>query len=591
MLTWREIWYYICLLLRWWWLLLIAVTLPAGIAFLRTQSQPDYYVARTTLQVGDHFKRTDFSSQAVKLSNDLAAYYREMASRQGILEPVSQRFANDKLSWGQIRRMLKINLNTSANLIEISVTDSNPDRAPLLANAVAEEIIAFSPTLSQTIRTDLENQMRLSAERRDQFGQQVEELQTRSATLDSAYDRAILNEQIAALENEYAKAQSDYLQYLTMLNSSSSNKLTIIEDATASGASRVPTKHSVTLLMAALGGLMVAIVGILLLDQLDDRWRDARELRDRLGVLHLGTIPGSQPMLISPPPLATRREQAMRQAYTRILLEAIEHSHHTLLITSPKPSKARSAFTVDLAELFARAGHRVLLVDADTFMDTDVTTSYLASLVSDDSDDEATVSAEHVMVLTDSNVKKRTYLKPTPLENVMLLGRHIGPDEGPPMPMVPWAELLKGLNQCADVIIFDGPSALNGADAALLAPLVDGVVLTLDPGRDARSEVAESKFRLLRRPETALLGGVIVSHKGGGSQVRNGNGRPRPSRRSGAAPALREEQDHQPATGVLQIAPVHEDEVIETEQPAPPRGSRPAPPPQVDPATRPDADA
>ncbi|MFP4438658.1 MAG: hypothetical protein ACLFVO_15555 [Chloroflexaceae bacterium] len=565
MLTWREIWYYVRLLLRWWWLLGIAVTLPAGIAYMRAQNQTDYYVARTTMQVGDHFERTDFNPQAVRVSNDLASYYREMANREAILEQVSQNYAQGELSWNQIRRMLKININTNANLMEVSITDSRPERAALLADGVVQEIINFSPTLSETVRTDLEEQLQVARDRRDAFEQQVEDLQAQSVNLDSAYDRAILNEQIAALQEELAVAQNDYLQYLNILNSASSNRLKILEPATVPG-SPMPSKHMVTIAMAGMGGLLVAVFGVLILDRIDDRWRNAREMKDRLGLTHLGTIPGSQPMLIAPPPLAARREHAMRQAYTRILLEMIERGDRTLLVTSPKPGKARSAFAVDLAELFARSGYRVMLVDADSFVDSDVATSYLSSLVSDEDD---TVAEGYSMVLPESNVKKQTYVKPTPLENVMLLGRQIGPEAGPQMPMLPWAELLKGLHQCADVIIFEGPSALNGADAALLAPLVDGVVLTLDPVRDARSEVAESKFRLLRRSTTHLLGGVMVSHRGSGdlrnrgSRSRNGSST-RPTRRTSVEP--RPDPAVQAVADVPQIAPVSADAMIEPAQ-------------------------
>lgn len=566
MLTWREIWYYVRLLLRWWWLLGVAVTLPAGIAYMRAQNQPDYYVAHTTMQVGDHFERTDFNPQSVRVSNDLASYYREMANRQAILEEVSRNYAQGALSWGQIRRMLKIDINTNANLMEISITDSRPDRAALLADGVAQEIINFSPTLSETVRADLEEQLKIARDRRDAFEQQVEDLQTQSVTLNSAYDRAILNEQIAALQEELATAQHDYLQYLNILNSASSNRLKIIETATIP-SDPVPSKSMVTIAMAAMGGVLVAVFGVLILDRIDDRWRNAREMKDRLGLTHLGTIPGSQPMLISPPPLAARREQAMRQAYTRILLEMIERGDHTLLVTSPKPGKARSAFVVDLAELFARAGYRVMLVDADMFVDTDVATSYLSSLVSDDDD---TVAEGYAMVLPESNVKKQTYVKPTPLENVMLLGRQIGPEAGPQMPMLPWAELLKGLHQCADIIIFEGPSALSGADAALLAPLVDGVVLTLDPARDARSDVAESKFRLLRRSTTHLLGGVMVSHRNSGdfrnrgNRSRNGSST-RPPRRT-TEEARPDPTAHAATANVPRIAPVSEDELVEGAQ-------------------------
>jgi hypothetical protein len=95
------------------------------------------------------------------------------------------------------------------------------------------------------------------------------------------------------------------------------------------------------------------------------------------------------------------------------------------------------------------------------------------------------------------------------------------------------------------------------------------VVLTLDPARDARSEVAESKFRLLRRSTTHLLGGVLVSHRGSGdfrnrgSRSRNGSST-RPTRRTSVAP--RPDPAVQAVADVPQIAPVSADAMIEPAQ-------------------------
>ena len=35
------------------------------------------------------------------------------------------------------------------------------------------------------------------------------------------------------------------------------------------------------------------------------------------------------------------------------------------MLTSPQPSESRAAFSIDLADLFSRAGHKVLIVDAE----------------------------------------------------------------------------------------------------------------------------------------------------------------------------------------------------------------------------------
>jgi hypothetical protein len=76
------------------------------------------------------------------------------------------------------------------------------------------------------------------------------------------------------------------------------------------------------------------------------------------------------------------------------------------------------------------------------------------------------------------------------------------------LPSRRWRELVQYLLNSADVILFDGPAALCGPDAALLAPHVDGVVLALSPTTDSRDDVAKTKTRLLHQKGTRLLGAV-----------------------------------------------------------------------------------
>jgi hypothetical protein len=79
------------------------------------------------------------------------------------------------------------------------------------------------------------------------------------------------------------------------------------------------------------------------------------------------------------------------------------------------------------------------------------------------------------------------------------------------IPSHQWPELVDVLRQSADIVIFDGPSALLSADAALLAPLVDGVVLVLNASSDTRAQITEAKERLERPTGARLLGAITVT--------------------------------------------------------------------------------
>ena len=186
-----------------------------------------------------------------------------------------------------------------------------------------------------------------------------------------------------------------------------------------------------------------------------------------------------------------------------------------LLVSSPEPNAARSAFSLDLADVFAQAGHRVLLVD------TDLSEAHLSTLV--EHQGQATPDTANTTGIdlwsrwqqSAANNEFWSRLQITALKNVRLLsGRHTNGDLPMLVPSLHWPTLVEALRQYADVVIFDGPSTLKGPDAALLAPLVDGVVLALDPKRDRRAAIAETRDRLMLQPGAQLLGAIVAPNVG-----------------------------------------------------------------------------
>jgi Mrp family chromosome partitioning ATPase len=253
---------------------------------------------------------------------------------------------------------------------------------------------------------------------------------------------------------------------------------------------------------------MLALLAIYLLELLDNRVRGSRDMQDQLRINSLGTIPIGPPMLAAPAEFAAQRLAAARDAQTNIMLAAADRGTRTLMITSPRSSESRTAFSLDLADLFARSGHKVLIVDADTAQ------SFMTQMLLP----QGLPQAQNVLSAAEqSNIW--AYLQPTPLPNVALLPGQWNPSGAPAMlPSLRWRELVQHLLDAADVIIFDGPAALHGPDAALLAPHLDGVVLALDPAVDNREEVARSRERLLHQSGANLLGAVTFTP----AQQRNG---------------------------------------------------------------------
>ena len=511
MLTWQELWSLARTLLRWWPLLGLATALSAGTAWYLTGHQPDYYQARSTLMVGNNFSVSAPNQFAVEVSNSLARYYEVLVRREVILQPAVDQLQLP-IAWRSAAGMVETEVNPRANLLEIVITDSSPERAAAIANALGEQLIAYSPNAPEKVaaeRAEIERQLAEAESSISTMDSRLDELRQRQQSLTAAVDLRDNEEQIAELERVRDRVQENYSQLLNLRNSSSTSTLSFFERASVP-TRPLPQKTRLVIGGAGLGGLLVAAIAVFLLDLLDNRWRSGEDLRRRVGLRDLGRLvyavrrPGAGD--------AQAWQRAVRETHTQLILASAERPPRLLLVSSPGPSEPRSAYAIDLAGIYGQAGHRVLLVDAE------LAQPRLTAIVAEqkEHDHRSTQTAierwsgrKHLSGHVPQELLVR--LRPTHLANVALLPSRQADDEQPLLvPLLHWPELVDGLRNVADVIIFDGPSSLTSADAALLAPLVDGVVLVLDRDEDSLDAVMESRARLERSQQARLLGAVTV---------------------------------------------------------------------------------
>lgn len=501
MLTLREVLNYVRILLRWWWVLVIAGALAAGSAFILVARQPNYYVAQATLMVGDTLNSATPDTQLMGVSSVLTNFYAEMARREPILGPVAERL-NLGFPWQVISSfMLSTSVNRNANLLDITITDTNPERAAAITMAIADELVRYSPNSPEKIadqRALVDEQITEAELTITDLERKITETRDQLAQVSGAADLRETRARLAELEQTLQTTRATYNQLVLLKNSSVANTLSVLEPARVP-TSPIPNKRLLTVAIAGGAGIVLAIVAIFLLEFLDDRWRGGGDVNGRFGLSILGTVPGKQPLLRTAPALAHIRESAVRETHTQIVLAGVASNSRTIMVSSPRPSEARSALTLDLAHQYTRSGYRVLLVDADSEI------ANLTNLLS------GSVEQRRPVVVYNGEPEIWSNLQATPIKNVMLLGHNIGPDGRPLPPSLPWPALVENLNRAADVIIFDGPSALLGVDAALLSPLVDSIVLALDPTVDRREDIVQSRFRLTRTSGANLLGVVVLA--------------------------------------------------------------------------------
>jgi len=498
MLTWDEIKYTIRTIRRWWWIIALAVVVSAGTAFYVSASETRYYSARATILIGNAFSVTD--QYEIQSSQSLARFYGELIHRERILKPVQEQLQLP-FSWQTIAEdMLRINIVPDANLIEIFITDSNPDRATAIANAIGATLVGYSPTSPEEIKAQqqlFEQQVQASQSRIQQLVARIDDLTAIKQTTTSPSALTETTQRLAELNNNLGQEQAFFSALLSAKKNSNVNSLSIFETATPT-ALPLPSKRPLTVAIAGLAGFLLALVAVFILEQLDRRRWYTRDLDTRFKLDHLGQVPIGPPMLMATQPFVDDRLSAAHDAQTNILLAGSQHTR-ILMITSPEPSEARATFAIDLADLFSRSGHKVLLIDAE------FTRAFLTRFL------DAQSASEPRPMISEHRHISWAHLQPTALPNVTLLPGDVACTAPTLMPSQRWRELLENVRDTADFIIFDGPAALRGPDAALLAPHVDGIVLALDPATDSPEQIVTSVKRLQHHKGARVLGAVTLT--------------------------------------------------------------------------------
>ncbi|OAN48574.1 lipopolysaccharide biosynthesis protein [Chloroflexus islandicus] len=500
MLTWSDIWSYIRIMLRWWWVALLAALFAASAALIFSMRQPDYYLSRATLRVGDTLSTAAPDPQMIGLTNTVASFYGEMAKREIILAPVVEKLGLP-FPWPVIRDyMLATSVNRQASLLEITITDTNPQRAAAIANAIATELIQFGPNSPENVaaqRSLLNEQIDRAQREITALDRQIDQTRELLAQATSATDLREARNRLQELELARDTAQNAYTQLLRLQNTSMVNSLSVFEAAKVPGAP-LPNKRNLTVAVAGLAGLLLGLMASFVLEAIDTRWRNHNDLRSRFGLNFLGAVPGKRPLIGLSEDEARMRAGAVKEAHTQIVLAGLPRNARILMVSGPRPSHERSALVIDLAHCYTLSGYRVLLVDAETEQ------AALSELFGD---------PESVLqpIMINGEAQVWSSLRVTPMKNVLLLARNTGEDGRPLPPSQPWPALVEGLQRAADILIFDGPSTLSGVEAALLAPMVDGVVLALKPAEDSSRDIQQSLKRLTLKRNDSVLGAVMLT--------------------------------------------------------------------------------
>ncbi len=309
---------------------------------------------------------------------------------------------------------------------------------------------------------------------------------------------------IARLESHIALARSTYKTFLIQLEQSKLREE--IKKSSATVIDRAVTAHEVrpalgrmTLFALALGlfcGLMVA----LLLEALDDTFHSPEDLTHYTDVEFLGMVPmleaveGELVTIVSPksPPA-----EAYRVLRSNIHFAQVDNPGRSFLVTSAGAGEGKSLTAANLAVVFAQAGQKVLLVDADLrrpalqrLLHVERERGLTNVLIGESTLDDVIVEVENVPGLF---IVPTGPLPPNPAD---LLGSER------------MTEVVREASQLADIVILDSPPAIVLTDAILLSSKVDQTLLIAECEHVSRTAFLEM-IRLIRHAKGSILGTIL----------------------------------------------------------------------------------
>lgn len=296
------------------------------------------------------------------------------------------------------------------------------------------------------------------------------------------------------LAGAYATVFEDYAR--TRLASTTKAGVTV---ADAAALPRVPTRPRPLLytVLAALIGLAAGVGLALLRDRLDARLRSPEEAEERLGVPVLARVPRRA----QDPASALAFDEGFRLLRTSVRYATGDARLRSLAVTSSSEGEGKTTTAFNLAMATVETGLNVLVVEADVHRPA--LREQLGELDGVDGDRRGLTS------YLAGAVSLPDIIRPTRSPNVRIIAA------GPRPPSLSGMlessrgrELVDALHGYADLVILDCPPLDVGADAAVLAARVDGVILVADLkiSTDHRLRLAR---RQLESMGARLLGAVI----------------------------------------------------------------------------------
>jgi capsular exopolysaccharide synthesis family protein len=434
---------------------------------------------------------------------------------------------NEELSKAQSRRILLGQRYEQAQ--RSSQTEdflSNPVYIELAADK--RKLEAEYQEKLQILKPDFPSMQELSAKIQVIDSQIEAEASNIRQVVESRYEEAQkvennLKQRIAALKGDIRSDRNNSIDYNILLREVETNRaqyegllerLKVISITDGLGpnlisvvdAARVPARPIrpdllQALILAFVAGSILSAGLIFLLELIDNKIKDPRDMSSALRLPLMGVIPAigsDKERLTAIEDPTSSLSEAYASIRTSLLANVHANESITLHVTSTRGREGKSSVVYGLAKSFADIGQRTIIIDGDM------------RKPAFDWPENKTIGLSGVLLSSERVVDQAI---PTRVENLSLLP--CGEKPLNPASLISsrrFVELLEEAKKSYDVIIVDSPPVLGLADAPTIGSVCDYGLFVVEYG-GIRTPMAKNSIERLRSANVNVLGGVLNKYK------------------------------------------------------------------------------
>ena len=508
---------YLRIIRRRWPIVVLSVLVGLAVGFLTAKSSPGAPASAGLTTTS--YQATAILSTASSTTSDpsgLSLDAMAFLAQSGPVPARTEKALGDNSNGLDIAGRVQVSPKDPLNLMQITASEPSRDQAAQVANAFANQVIAYindqlQVTYNATVASDRA---------------QLDSLTAVTAKLQGQPPSPTTQSELSVAQGQYAQLYVSYQELL--LTGPQHTGLHVINPAAPGAAA--PVSGGITHVIAstsrntrtALGGLTGLLIGFglaLVRDRLDTRINRREQAERIFGLPVLGEVPRfprdpkRRGLVVAEAP-SSRAAESIRMLRTVLALSRPPGGRRgglsnprsrAILISSPKRLVGKAELIANLAASFSEAGNSVALVAVDPF-------DFSIAGVLGSAPRETLRNGDQAPPWLPSDLNGVPVVSTTGVKGVSLLMNGQSPANGK-VHKQGHADLVAEARRSAELVLIDAPPALTAHEAGRLSAVVDSVVLLCEMGRVTARDAALT-VDLLHRVGAPLHGIVLIANRG-----------------------------------------------------------------------------